>query len=371
MRFECVVENLRNAVNVVEHITGKNITIPMLSSLLLEAEKGKITLSSTNLELGVKTWFRGSVREEGKVAISARTFSAFVSNLYSGDLIILESNGQDLVIENKSQRTLLKGYNVDDFPLFPEFQQERFLTIEKQKLLNILKRTIISVSSSIIKPEIASILFSIKSNTLLGVSTDSFRLSEEKTEKKYFTTKTNTFSFLLPRRTSEELIRILQNDTENEITMNIGANNITVSGENFILFSRLTEGSFPDYFAIVPNKFETTVVVNQKDLIERVKAGSIFAGKLSELVLTVDPHKKSLIFSAKSADVGEHTSYVNAMITGKELSLTLNWKYFLDGIMSLAADDIFLGFNSESSPVFIKPQKSDDSLYLIMPMRST
>lgn len=371
MRCECVVENLRNAVNVVEHITGKNITIPMLSSLLLDAEKGKITLSSTNLELGMKTWFRGSVSEEGKVAISARTLSVFVSNLRLSDLVILESNGQDLIVESKSQRTVLKGYNVDDFPLFPEFQQERFLTIAKQKLLDILKRTIISVSLSTIKPEIASILFSIKSNTLLGVSTDSFRLSEEKIEKKYFTTKTTTFSFLLPRRTSEELIRILQNDAENEITMSIGANNLMVSGENFILFSRLTEGSFPDYFAIVPHKFETTVIVNQKDLIEHIKASSIFTGKLSELILAIDPRKKSLIFSASAADVGEHVSYANAVITGKELSLTLNWKYFLDGIVSLAADDIFLGFNNESSPVLIKPQKSDDSLYLIMPMRST
>ena len=365
------MDNLKNAVGIVEHITGKNITIPILSSILLEAEKGKVTLSSTNLELGMKTWFRGSVREGGRVAVSARTLGVFVSNLRPSDLVILESKGQDLIIESKSQRTVLKGYNGEDFPLFPEFKQERFLSILKQTLLDVLRKTVVSASLSTIKPEIASILFSVKNTMLLVASTDSFRLSEEKVDKKYFTTKTNTFSFLLPRRTAEELLRILQNDAKGEVVISLDANNLTATGENFVLFSRLTEGSFPDYSAIVPHKFETSVVINKKDLIEHIKASSIFSGKLSELILTVEPHKKNVTFSAKSADIGEHISYMDAAITGKELSLTLNWKYFLDGIASFAEDDLFLGFNNESSPVLVKSQKSDDSLYLIMPMRST
>ncbi|MFC1595052.1 DNA polymerase III subunit beta, partial [Patescibacteria group bacterium] len=241
--------------------------------------------------------------------------------------------------------------------------------ISKPQIIKSLKKIITSASNSDIRPEISSTLFNVRNNFLVLTTTDSFRLSEEKIPKKYFSSKTSNFSFLLPKQTTEELIRILDNIEENDIEASLSQKDIIISTKTLTIFSRLTDGKFPEYQDIIPKNFSTNIFVNRKKLMENIRSASIFADKLFEVCLKLNSKENTLTLSTKNREVGEHSSSIDVDSNGKDIELVLNWRYLLDGIVNMEDEEIFLGINDKSNPIIIKPKKMEDSIYLIMPMK--
>ena len=366
MKFTCIREQLRQSILLVEKSTARKITLPILGSILFSTEKGKITLTTTNLEIGTETWLNGKITEEGRVALPARVISAYIAGL-SDEHITFSSQGENIIITTATTKTLIKGYPVDDFPLLPKVKKDEVFRLPAGEVRRGLMKTVLAAATSDIKPELSSILCKFSKNSLKITATDSFRLAEYTIPSLFITVK-NLPYILIPLRTAIELIRLLEIEI-GEVEVTVTSGQIMIHGEQFLLVSRLTEGSFPDYDRIVPQKFTAEVIVQKETLVSVLRAISLFSSKLNDVALSLHSKNNTMKLQTANVDVGEYGADIPIQILGEELEISFNHRYLFDGVQQIESKDVFLGFSSATGPVLIKEHNGAGYFYLAMPMK--
>lgn len=364
MKFIALKDNVKDNILLAEKSVGKRVTLPVLSSILFSAEKGKITLTATNLETGVEIRVGGKIEKEGKIAIPARVVGSYVS-FVDGDQITFFASGDNLEIMSPKGKTVIRGYPAADFPLLPRLEIQKITSVPAAPLYQALVRVLPAVALSDIKPEIASILFSFTSPVLTVVATDSFRLSEQKIQN---IQANNQELFLLPARSATDLIRFLDKEQE-DVEIQKGNGQIVFSTSRFRMVSRLTEGVFPEYTRILPTSFTTEVIVDRKALVDALRIAGLFVGKLYDVTFRVNSDDHTLHIEAANTDVGENTAYIDADTRGESLGIRFNYKYIMDGLSQITEKDLFLGFTSVNGPLLMRNKDEKKFLYLVMPMK--
>jgi len=208
MKIQCLNKNLKDVVVIAERNTSKNQTLPILNSILLEANKDKIKIRATNLETAIEINVFGKIQETGILTIPAKTISSFLVNI-GDDQIILQTQKNNLFIKTNTIETTIRGYPPEDFPIFPKLESPETFTLTSPELRQGLSSVVIASSVSDIKPELASIFFSIFKNTIKIAATDSFRLAEKNLVLKKMRAE-KMLSFLIPQRAVGEILRLLE-----------------------------------------------------------------------------------------------------------------------------------------------------------------
>ncbi len=125
MKIECIQEKLMNAVSTVEKIAGKNASLPILSSIVLEANNSNLVLKSTNLDLGIEITIPARIEEEGSLAVSGSILSNFLNGV-QGENIKIETKDSNLKISTSKNTTTIKALSIDDFPMIPKVKGYSF-----------------------------------------------------------------------------------------------------------------------------------------------------------------------------------------------------------------------------------------------------
>jgi len=366
MKFTCNTNNLRKVISLVEHNTVRKISLPILSSILLTVEKGRLTLTTTNLEIATEAWVGAKVFDEGRVAVPAHILSSYLQTV-KADQIHINSQKEHLVLTTPERRIIIKGYPVEDFPLVPKVQEDAHCTLSAGEVYRALSQVIFAAATTSIKPELSSVLFRFLKTSLKVVATDSFRLSETTIPGSFADMQSMQY-FLLPIHTASELLRVLDADMRDlEVTVTKGQ--ILFATETFRIVSRLVEGAFPDYERIIPAKFTTRVVLAKSDFQETLRGIGLFTSKLNDVSLKLHPELEELEVTTANADVGEYFSKLKSEMTGEELSLSFNYRYLIEGVQQIKSEKIFLGFSGAHGPVLIKHSDSEEYIYIAMPMK--
>lgn len=364
MKLECGIEKIKSGILQVEKITSKNLTLPVLSTILFIASGKSLKLRATNLSLGVEIEIPAKIEKEGIVAISGSTLAGVFSNIFQNENIQIESEDGNLIIKTKRNRIKLKGQTYDDFPTIPTVEGKTF-EIESKKLIDGIKAVYYSSSASDIKPEISSVyIYSDNEDSLIFVSTDSFRLAEKKIKIKM---KDEITGILIPFKNISEILRIF-GETQEIIRVCFNKNQISFSSDNIYLTSRVIDGVFPDYRQIIPKDFKVEVVVLKQDLLNALKISNIFSDKFNQINLLIKPKEKVFELSSQNNDIGENKTYLDAAIKGEDISLGFNYKYFLDCFQSINTDSVSIRLNHSSKPMIISGNSDNSFTYLIMPM---
>ena len=363
MKLECEIEKIKEGILQVEKITGKNLTLPILSSILFIAEGKSLKLRATNLSIGVEIEIPAKIEKEGVVAVSGIILAGIFSNIFQNENIYLESDGGNLLIKTKKSKIKLKGQICDDFPTIPIVDGKTF-EIEAKKLIEGIKSVYYSSSPSDIKPEISSVYIYSDENNLVFVSTDSFRLAEKKIKTKEIE---EVPGILIPFKNISEILRIF-GEVQNIIRVCFNKNQISFSSNNVYLTSRIIDGVFPDYRQIIPKEFKVEAVVLKQDLLNALRLSNIFSDKFNQINLLIKPKEKIFEFSSQNNDIGENKTYLDAAIKGEDILLSFNYKYFLDCLQSINTDSVSIRLNQSSKPILISGNSDDSFTYLIMPM---
>lgn len=363
MKLECKIEEIKNKISQVERITGKNLTLPILNSILLIASGKTLKLRSTNLSLGIEIEISAKVEKEGIIAVSGSVLNGIFSNISQKETVVFEGVDGNLMIETKKSKIKLKGQPYEDFPTIPKVVGASF-EIESSKLIDGIKSVYYSSSVSDIKPEISSVFIHTEEDNLVFVSTDSFRLAEKKIKVKGLEEITG---ILIPFKNISEILRIF-GESSGIVKICFSKNQISFSLNGLYLTSRIIDGVFPDYRQIIPKKYETSAVVLKQDLLNALKLSNIFSDKFNQVNLKISPKEKIFELSSANNDVGENKTYLDAAIDGEKIELGFNYKYFLDCFQSIATDSISIKFSGVSSPIVVSPVSDASFVYLIMPM---
>lgn len=375
MKISCTQENLNQGLMVVSHIAYKNTNLPILSNILIKANNKLLTLSATNLEIGITIQIRSKIEKEGEYSVDAKLFSDYVSYLPK-NRIDLELEDDNLKIICEKQKTKIKGQLSVEFPLIPKIEKNNPYIVSAKEFKQAISEVVFAVSTSESRPEISGVFMGLYPDNIILTATDSYRLAEKKiklTDNK----NNNERKIIIPVKTLNEISRILGifkdnislDDVEN-IEIYISENQIMFSYNGIDLVSRLIEGQYPDYTQIIPSSYKTLAKLNIKDLIKVVKTSSLFTKSgINDVKIELNSTSKEITITSSSSQTGENISTIESEITGEDNNIVLNYRYLLDGLQNISSNNVVLEINNSNSPCVIKPNDDDNYIYIIMPIK--
>jgi len=366
MKITIITKNLQQGLNAVKNITGKNLNLPILNTILVTAKNNQVDLSTTNLELGINYYLNAQIENEGRVAAPSKIFSDFVSNI-KDDKIEISLKDNILSIQSVNFKTKIICFDSKDFPLIPKLKKEPLIVLPARILKNGLSSVFDSISLSQTRPELGGVFLNFDKTKTYFASTDSFRL----TEKVVGAHSKKHASVIIPRNTAAELIRILS-DYEEEVSVNVEENQIQFSSPHFDIVSRLIDGRYPDYQKVIPSKSVSSAVFKKDDLQNNIRMAGLFSSNINDIGLRID--KKEAVVFSKNSDRGEFNSRVknNSDVQVEEpFEVLLNYNYLVDGLKNIPSDDILFEYTGEGAPVVLRPKDPELAFtYLIMPLKT-
>ncbi|MEI7749744.1 MAG: DNA polymerase III subunit beta [Candidatus Moraniibacteriota bacterium] len=382
MKITCTQENLSRALSFLERATGKQTALPILSNFLLQIEKGKLKLSSTNLEIGVTTYVNAKIEGVGEIAAPVKLISNFVGNLPSGEVVTIDIQGSSVSLESGGYDMKVRGLNPKDFPIIPEKKGGLSFLLPAQELKSALQRILPCVSMNESRIELSGINLSFDEHEVYIAATDSFRLAEQvlrlpagSSGESYDIFREQNPSLILPHITMQELARIISPETET-LLVTFEENQVFFDIEGVSIVSRIINGKYPDYKQILPKEFTYSAKLSHTDFLRAVRMASVFSSQMSgEMNVSVFPEKGEIWISARSSDIGENKTVIHGEITGGEsIQISFNPRYVIDGLNSLSSEKILFLLNSSSTPAGFRMIDGNDVvdqayLYIAMPIR--
>ncbi|MBI3572685.1 MAG: DNA polymerase III subunit beta [Candidatus Kerfeldbacteria bacterium] len=364
MKFTCTQENLSRGLNAVGRVASKNLALPILNNVLIVAEGGVVKLQATNLELGTTTIVRAKIDQPGRYTVPAKLLGDFV-NFLGHEQIHCQAKENGLTIVSGHSTTTIRGISAEEFPVMPTITSPTTVTLPARELATGLEGVVFAVANDESRPEISGVFIRAQDKKLVLAATDSYRLAERRLD--LLQGEQNHAGVIVPARTAQELLRVLP-QSEAEVKIAIGDNQIQINFDELELVSRIIEGHYPDYEQIIPKTWATTIVVDHQEFLANTKAASLFCQPgINDLTLEAD--EKQLALSAANSQQGEHRATLSAKVTGPKTTTVFNYRYLLDGIQGLAGDEIQLQLNDGQAPGLLQNMKQVGALYLIMPIR--
>lgn len=367
MVINCKASNLSLGLNLVSHVASKSASLPILANVLLEVSNGLLKIKTTNLELAMWVIIRGKIEEEGSATVNAKILSDYLNLLPPEEVVTLKKTNETLFVESPSVKTTLQGLPATDFPLIPKVEGKTKITLPIKEFRVALNQVLFAVSTDEARPEINGALLNIENNKIILASTDSFRLSEKQLKPQQPINE--NIKKIIPLRAAQELARTLSMINEEEkITITIGENQLLYEISDVSLVSRIIEGQYPDYQQIIPTQNKTTVQINTTELTRAIKQASLFCKPgINDVQLFIKPNQLNI--SSTNSSIGEHQAALKGQTSGEPSGAIFNYRYLLEGLSAIGADEVVINLTGESTPATIKPIEKQDYVYVLMPIR--
>lgn len=366
MKVQVTQERLARALAVVGRVASGRQPLPVLSNILIKADKNRIQISSTNLEIAITQFLGGKVEEAGATTVPARLMSDFVSGLPKEN-INLESDGKKLVVTAGQHHSTINGMSADEFPSIPSITGGTTQKIPVDKLTTALQQTVFAASADETRPVLTGVYFYTLSNTMMVVATDSYRLAE----KKLGSTK-NSFKLLIPASAMGDLLRILL-ASSGDLEVTYDNTQVFFRVDDSELITRQIEGEFPQYRELIPQKSEINCQTSREELINITKIASLFARESAGgVTFSASGKDNQVSVSSIASQVGENTANIDSKVSG-DGEVTLNSRYLLDALSALNSEEVQIRFNGKDNPdpVIISESSGDsDYTHVIMPLKS-
>jgi DNA polymerase III subunit beta len=361
MHIVLETNNLKLLLEKTARVATKHITLPILQCVKIEVKNKTLSMSATNLEIGVIGTVPGDVEEGGVVAVPAQTLLQTIS-LITQKTVTLSTVGDSLILEAKGSKTEIKTLDATEFPSIPKVEGVTY-TINSALFAYGIKTTAFAASQSSIKPELGSIyIFQKKEHSLTFVATDSFRLIEKTIAQKSLSFNG---SLLIPFKNAVELSRVAE-EADGDITIHVGDNQCALETQSIYITSRLVSGTFPDYEQIIPKEYSVEATVLTNDLAAALKKTNIFLNKFLQVTLTVSGN--TLTLSSQNNDAGATTESISATTKGDEIRLNFNQRYVSDILGHLTDDSVRMKFAGIGRPMVVHNEHDASLRYLVMPM---
>jgi len=378
MKLIILQEKLKEGIGIIERISVRSLTLSILNNVLLKTEKNFLNLVTTDLETGIKWWSLAKVEKEGALTVPTKILSSFV-NFLPNKQITLELKDLVLDIECENYQTKIKGQSADEFPIIPQITEGESISVNSQSFCQSLNTIVDIPVPSTAKPEISGIYFAFQKNFIKMTATDSFRLAEKTffLEGQASSPLSKEYAFILPQKAAREIVNIF-GGKEGELRIYFSPNQVLFElpmaetpHPQIQLVSRLIEGEYPNYEAIIPKKSETQAVFQRNEFLNQIKSASLFSGKINEVKLKIDPKKERVELFSQNPDLGEYHSYLPGRIKGKELEISFNHRFLADGLLNIKSPEVVFELTGTEGPAVLKPAGDQTYLYVAMPIKAS
>ncbi|MBR3204294.1 DNA polymerase III subunit beta [Candidatus Saccharibacteria bacterium] len=368
MELEVDSGKLSKALNVVSRVAaGSKASLPILNNVLIRSDEGKVSLTTTNLDMAVVDYLPVSKSENGVITVPAKLLAEFVSNLPKGNTVKIKVEGMKVFVESKGYKSALNGVMADDFPELPGIDEEKAVRfrmgVDEFKVG--VNQVIVASSNDMTRPALTGVYFNTDEGALYIASTDGYRLAE----RKFIEKVESEIKAIVPTSSLSEVMRSLPEE-EDEIEILFDETQVRFRIGEIEITSKLIDGSFPDYRQLIPKTSESEIVVDKKELVRVTKLAALFAREVGgSIVLEAKTSTGTFAVGSVANEYGENTSEIETEVT-KDERVTLNSRFLIDALNVLEEEKVKLGFSGKLSPIIVKNEKSEKYTHIIMPLKS-
>jgi DNA polymerase-3 subunit beta len=365
MRFslqrEVLLKPLQQVVNVVE----RRQTLPVLANLLVNVEENRLSLTGTDLEVEMIARTEVEQAEPGETTIPARKLFEIVRALPDGSRLSFALAGDRVTVQAGRSRFTLATLPAREFPSIDDLELVERISVPEASLKELIERTAFAMAQQDVRFYLNGLLFDLRENALRCVATDGHRLAlceavlpdGAKTRKQ----------IILPRKGVLELQRLLEGGDRN-VELEVGRNHIRMRREDVTFTSKLIDGRFPDYEAVVPIGADKEVRMEREVLKAALQRAAILSNeKYRGVKIEISPGQVRIV--AHNPEQEEAVEELEAQTTVDTLSVGFNVTYLLDALSALREDQVLLNLRDANSSALLREAGHARSRHVVMPLR--
>lgn len=370
MEFQISVDELSKALYRAQGIVEKKSTMPILSSVLIEAKKtpegGRVSVSAYDLEVGVSGEHSAEVIREGSVALHAKSLYEIVRNLPENVVVLKKAANNRVEVSSGTAEFKIVGQPAEEFPALPKVDKTPFVPVEAGTLLEMIEKTQIAISTDETRYNLNGVLFDPGPSGVKMVATDGHRLSLiDKPMAGNFGLKRGV---IIPRKGLMELRRLLAEETSVPGELGFSENSGVYRRQGLVMVMRLIDGQFPDYTQVIPTESERQVTLPRARLLETLRRVALIASDRASSVRLELSHNQ-LRVSSQNPDLGEAKEDLVIEYGAAPMRIGFNARYVQEVLTVMDSDSVNLELSDELSPGVIRPTGDNSYVAVIMPMR--
>lgn len=365
MRFtlqrEAFLKPLAQVVNVVE----RRQTLPVLANFLVQVQNGQLSLTGTDLEVEMVSRIAVEDAQDGETTIPARKLFEIIRALPDGSRITVSQTGDKITVQAGRSRFTLATLPSNDFPSVDEVEATERVAIGEATLKELIERTAFAMAQQDVRYYLNGLLFDLRGDALRTVATDGHRLALCETD--LAKPSGSKRQIIVPRKGVTELQRLLESG-DREIELEVGRSHVRVKRDDVTFTSKLIDGRFPDYEAVIPIGADREVKVDREALRAALQRAAILSNeKYRGIRVEVSPG--NLKISAHNPEQEEAQEEIEADTTVSDLAIGFNVNYLLDALSALRDEEVIIQLRDSNSSALVRESSSEKSRHVVMPLR--
>ena len=372
MKFKINRDHFSYGLAQVLNVVGSKATMPILSNVLIEAEKDQISLTTTNLDLGIRCKIKAEVKEVGSVTLPVKRLASIIREPPNVDVVYDCSPNHQVKLTSGGSNFRIMGIGKEEFPPLPEFGDEKAFTLEQSELAEMLRSVSYAQSTDETRYILIAGYFNFRQAYLALAAADVIRLAL--ISKEMEVSPENAGAIIIPAKTVAELTHLLDKGEKVKINFNdrrcafqIASNKDTGGLVDAVyLYSKVVEGNYPNYQQVIPKETHQRIKL-ERELFQQCvhRAALICTEKSNSVKLKVTSNL--LEITAQSPEFGEAHESMAINYSGPDLQVAFNPAFMLDPLKALTKDEVFFELKDEVSPGVFKTL--ENFVCVVMPVR--
>ena len=365
MRFslqrEVFLKPLAQVVNVVE----RRQTLPVLANLLVQVQGGQLSLTGTDLEVEMVARSAVDDAQDGETTIPARKLFEIVRALPDGSKVTVTQTGDKVTVQAGRSRFTLASLPANDFPSIDEVEATERVDVPEAALKELIERTAFAMAQQDVRYYLNGLLFDLRDKSLRCVATDGHRLAM--CEAPLETGAQTKRQIIVPRKGVQELQRLLEGG-DRKLELEVGRNHIRVKRDDVTFTSKLIDGRFPDYEAVIPIGADREVKIDREAFRASLQRAAILSNeKYRGVRVEISPGQ--LKINAHNPEQEEAQEELEAETKVDGLAIGFNVNYLLDALSALRDEHVVLLLRDANSSTLVKEAGNDRCRHVVMPLR--
>lgn len=358
---ELLLKPLQQVIGVVE----RRQTLPILGNVLLKTANNELSITATDLEIEMVSHIGIENSAQSETTLPARKFVDICKALPNDALLSIKVDAERATIRSGKSRFVLSTLPATEFPNIDSFEPLFEFEMPQSQLKKLIDQTHFAMAQQDVRYYLNGLLFEFSDNLIRVVATDGHRLALCDTETA--TGVSELQQVIIPRKAVMELSRLLES-TDEPVKVELGSNHIRLSTGQLSFITKLIDGRFPDYQRVVPQGGDKIVIANRTSIHQALSRASILSNeKYRSVRFTLS--SGSLQVMANNPEQEEAEEEISVDYDGPSLEIGFNASYVLEALNALSDDNVQLELTDQNSCCLIRSPESEESRYVVMPMR--
>jgi DNA polymerase III subunit beta len=374
MNFEIEKKEFLKGLNLVQSVSGRKTTLPILSHVLMEWQNESLCVTGTDLETAIREELTAKVHEEGKASVSAKKLFEIVRELPEKTIHIQKKENHWVRLQCGKSVFNLAGLDPEEFPSLPPYSKESFTEVPKNLLIEMIEKTVFAASNEESRYHLNGVFFVQKKDggkeLLRMVATDGHRLSL--IDREGPTIRGIEKGVILPKKGVLEIKKIMGDRESNEkMEVYFDPTHAFLKLGKSLVIIRLIDGEFPEYDQVIPKDNDKRLMMGKEQAYSTLRRVSTMVSERIEGIKLAFK-KDGMEISSYNQDFGDAKEELEVSYEGAPFEIGFNARYLIDALNVIDQEEIMMEVKDEGSPGLLRPSVSQESfnqICIIMPMR--